>query len=333
MLKKENKVLNKLKKFIVSLCLVACAVCVSLCFAGCRPKIDNADIQKVLPGATGTYETITFEIDELKPEGFVAAYKVNSNVIVTKSQNVWGSANDEVYIYSAIRGGKYLNIVAEKTQTRTQNSETDADFNALVNELNALKNKDVKFVFNDSDVDKVHGYNYPKTINCHYNVYKYLQVNPSVNKLDEYASFVEQQEIAPLVSNGNGGQTTPGYKTPHIVTYTSQILSHDSVNGEDCIIVKTIPVNDEYAAYSPYCFVTMYVCFSEGGALKNVDLLEVYCSPNESCYHTESEFKTILGLTDFIGEHSEHAFISGGTITAGASWFGLKAAKEYINNK
>ncbi len=323
--------MNKLKKIIVSFCLIACAVCASLCFAGCRAKIDCADIQKVLAGATGTYENITFQFNELAPQGFVSAYKVNGSTIVIKSQNVWGSADDEVYIYSAIRGGKYLNIVAEKTSTRTQSSEANADFDTLVNELNALKNKDVKFVFNDSDINKVHGYNYPKTLNCHYNVYKYLQVNPTVKKLAEFATYTEEQEIAPLVSDGQGGQTTPGYKTPHKVTYTSQILSCATQNGEQRLIVKTVPINDEYAAYSPYCFVTMYVCFGEGGELKSVDFLEVYCSPNESCYHTESEFKTILGLTDFVSEHGYHTFISGGTITAGASWYGLKAAKNFIN--
>ena len=308
--------MKKFKQIFLSSILVICATLISLSFAGCRQKIDNLDISKVLPDVTGSYKEITYPFDELKPLGFVKAYAVNNTTIVIKSQDVWSKPEESIYVYSAIKNGRYLNLVVEKTETSTLSDEA---VKKVQNQVNTLKNSEVKFVLDNV----VTGYNYPKATNTHYNVYKYVKANAKINKLDTFVTRTEEKVFKTENLDIFDG-------TPHIVTYESTVLSSYKLNTQTHVVVKTVPHNDSFAFYSPYCYVTIYAIFGESGDVVDYKFLELYCSPTETSFHTEQEFKIILGLDNF-EENKTNSNIAEGTLTAGASWYALNSAKDYVN--
>lgn len=314
--------MKKVKNIYLSLILVVCAFLVGFSFCGCRPKIDNEIITTVLPNVTGTYKEVTFELDELKPQGLVNAYLVNKNTYVVKSQNVWSNSTDDaVYIYSAIRAGRYLNIVAKKTENSTL---TDEGLNKLQKELDFYKNKPMQFALNDVDEGKVSGYNFPKTLNTHYNFYSYISANVKLNKLNEKVTRSDIREINASASPSSG--------TPFSVNYESTILSSKVENGKHYVIVKNIPHNLNNAFYSPYCFSTIYVTFGETNELLDYKVLELYCSPNSTSYKNAKAIEAIFGFNN-LEENKANEVVAHGTITAGSLWYALQAARDFnLNN-
>ncbi len=310
--------MQKLKKIMSVSLMIVCAFFVSLTFAGCRKKIDNADIQVVLPGVTGTYTEFKYPFTELEPEGFVKAYIVNGNTYVVKSRDVWTYDGTKIEIITAIRNGNYLNIVAKKTEESTI---TDEKLKTVQSELNYYKNKNVTFALNDSTKGAVSGYNYPKTLNTHYNVVEFIKANPKINALFPQVNF-ESGELDFETNN------PPAYGKPLKVNYKSTILSCVEENNNKYIVVKTFPQNIGNTSYSPYCSVTLYVTLNSDNVMEDYSVLELYCSPNATSHRTPEQIEKILGLTDF-ENNKNNINVAQGTLTSGAVWYSLKAAKSY----
>ncbi len=305
--------MKKFKSILLTSVLIVCALCVSLSFAGCRKKIDNADIQLVLKGVTGDYVEYKYPFTELEPEGFLKAYIVNDNTYVIKTKEIW-SGTPTFEIYSAIRGDRYINIVATKCEGSTK---SDEDLKNLQNKLNTLKNNEVSF--NLMDMFGPYDYNNPKAINAHYNIYNFIKANVKY----EIENNIVSNEISQLVETNQ-------------VRYKNEILSSVNENNKTYVIAKTTPLNDkatadEHYGMTHYCSITLYVTFDENKEVEDYKILEIYCSPNATSYKTPEQIEKILGLKDFEANR-DNPNVSSGTLTAGAVWYALRAAQTFVKN-